>query len=137
MVPPMLWVLLFFFIAFISFLISPRMYMAMHSWTRETKPERIYERMHGIAYLTNYRPFMATLSFRMRHFYGKWALISVLWSSIFTFWFAEVLLAPIEYRQAVCFSTFLIWIVLPPFLIWGTAKYMFKKYREERRGKRY
>jgi len=137
MVPPMLWVLLFFFMMFISNLISPRMYMALHTWVKDTRPERIYDRMYGLRYLTNYIPLMSTLSFRMRHFYGKWVLISFIWGSIFTFWFAAVLFAHSGNNQTLCFSTFLIWVILPPLLIWGTVKYMFKKYREGRRGKRH
>lgn len=137
MLPPMLWVLLFFLMMFIAFLILPRMYLALHSWIRDTRPEIIYDRMYGLSYLTNYRPLMASLSFRMRYFYGKWAFISALWSSIFTFWFAAVLFAHGGNNQTLCFSTFIIFFALVPLFMWGTAKYMFKKYREERSGKRH
>ena len=125
--------LVFMLIIFIAMLISPGSYYILHSWIRETDPEIIYDKMYGLSYLSNYIPYMAALSKRMRGFYSLWSLISLLWTLIFAGWFASVLLINIGHGGFACITTLIVLLGIYPLMTWGSTKYMRRKYRESKR----
>lgn len=116
-----------FFFVFLSSLLTPAVYGFFHSWIRETDPRRIADKN----VFFNYVPLMASLSWRMNHFYRYWTFVSFVWGISIAAIIPMSLLSSTGSSNAVCFPALVMVVVYPLILVWS-SKFMFNKYRKYR-----
>lgn len=129
MIPELEWTIGMFVIVFLTVLISPGAYALFHPWIRDNDPDTIYYQIYGLSCFSNYIPFMAALSQKMRGFYGTWVFISLLWGLIFSTWIALILMVNLGHGGFACFTTLIVWLGIYPLFIWESIRYMHEKYR--------